>query len=792
MKHLTKLAFPILVLAMATSVVMGATPTSKKTVLFVTQPAEACWQDFAFLAAVPASHMTNHGNGAVIALDETGQIPREVDDYLRRLKPDGVCHLGTKPLTPVPQFGKLLEMPCTSAAEAANLCATNFWNSSNRVVLCREDDYASALMASSLAARLGIPLLFCGEQGLSKKTSEVLQSLHVKEKLFVGKAPADLKVNELPDIRGVLGFLKEQKLATPYLALVNIRDRKSTTVHKISLAAPILAAAHDGMVVPFDADIHWRVPFTGTPIKGDLPKGIPTGSKPPKAGVVDLPEGKVPFVLSFGPSGKEFLLSLDLDGNGSFDGPGEGPLKKNGVFTLLGKPRTIDFGRRYSGNCDLSVTTGTAEDIIAPLRKLYAATGIPRYLCIVGFPDAIPQAILTKEDTDMTSDLPYANADDDLFSEIAVGRIIAENATFATLHASRTVTHDSLLDPSWSSRAGQARWENTMGGNFGNVGLDTSASHDVKDLKWIEPPSEKNKNKGKREQSISQDSPLTRVAFISHMAHSWWKDIGQTYDMNTSVLLAPTVIESGGCMTCNLDYEPGLRSVISRMFRNGALSFCGQTRPGIAQQQQQRIEFWNGIFSGQTIGEAHRRAENSMAALVLETGQTRGGPDHYQLHIRSLFGDPAFKPYLPSPPKSAPAKVEVKGDIVTAHGPATWWKVQMRVPEDWKPWANKPLYVLRGAGTYAHSSWCRDEYDREEIFINAEVTTTRRIKSITQTQKPPAPLGWTGKHTVDENPDGSRTYRWRVRLVDFDQKTGVITNKLDSIDYKIEFQQPAR
>jgi hypothetical protein len=241
-------------------------------------------------------------------------------------------------------------------------------------------------------------------------------------------------------------------------------------------------------------------------------------------------------------------------------------------------------------------------------------------------------------------------------------------------------------------------------------------------------------------------------------------------------------------MTCNLDYEPGLRSVISRMFRNGALSFCGQTRPGIAEQEQQRIEFWNGIFSGQTIGEAHRRAQNSKASLVVETGQTRGGPDHYQLHIRSLFGDPAFKPHLPSPPKSAPAKVEVKGDTVTAHGPATWWKVQMRVPEDWKPWANKPLYVLRGAGTYAHNSWCKDEYDKEETFINAEVTTTRRIKSITQMQKPPAPLGWTGKYTDDENPDGSHTYRWRVRLADFDQTTGVITNKLDSIDYHIDYE----
>lgn len=42
---------------------------------------------------------------------------------------------------------------------------------------------------------------------------------------------------------------------------------------------------------------------------------------------------------------------------------------------------------------------------------------------------------------------------------------------------------------------------------------------------------------------------------------------------------------------------------------------------------------------------------------------------------------------------------------------------------------------------------------------------------------------------ADENPDGSRTYRWRVRLADFDQKTGVILSKLDRIDYHIEFER---
>jgi hypothetical protein len=788
MKQSAMLAFLALTLALPMPGAPGATAVQKQTVLFVTQPAEACWQDFAFLAAVPASRTINQDNGAVILLDETGRIPREVDDYLRRLKPLGTCHLGAEPFTAAPPFGKHLEIACSSADHAATVLAEKFWSKSPRVVVCREDDYSSALMASTLAARLRIPLLFSGEKGLSTQATAAIRRLEAKELLFVGKLPTGLKATELPDIESLLAWLKKQGLDTPYLALVNVRDRTSTTIRKLSLAAPVLAAARDGMVVPFDTEIQWRTAFTGKPIKENLPQGIPAGAKPPSAGVIDLPEGKIPFVRSFGASGKEYFLSLDLDGNGAFDGPGEGPLNKNGVVPLFGKPRILDFGEKSGSECDLTVTTGSPEAFLTRLRALYAATAIPRYLCIVGFPDSIPQAILTYRATDMTSDLSYANADDDLFSEIAVGRIIAESATFATLHASRTITYDALLDPTWSSRAGQARWENTMGRSFENVGLDATAYHEKKDLAWIDPPSGKNKNIGKRAGSFSQDSPLTRVAFMAHMAHSWWKDIGQTYDMDSSVLLAPTVIESGGCLTATLDREPEFRSVISRFFRNGAVSFCGQTRPGIAQQEQQRAEFWNAIFTGETIGEAHRRAQNSKANLVLETGQTRGGPDHYQLHIRTLFGDPAFKPRLPSPPRTAAAKSELNENTVTIHAPATWWKVQIRVPEDWKKWADKPLYVLRGLGTYPQRRWCREEYDKEEIFTNAEVTTTRRIQSITQKQKPPAPLGWNGKHTVDENPDGSRTYRWRVRLADFDQTTGITANQLDRIDYQIKFE----
>jgi hypothetical protein len=309
--------------------------------------------------------------------------------------------------------------------------------------------------------------------------------------------------------------------------------------------------------------------------------------------------------------------------------------------------------------------------------------------------------------------------------------------------------------------------------------------HDVDTLRWIEKPIEK--SKGRRAQAFEQDSPLTRVAVLAHQAHSWWHDLGQTYDWESDVLLAPTLVESGGCLTTALDRQPDFRSVVARLMRNGAVGFEGNGLPGIAYDEQQRILFWNAVLEGETLGRAHLRAQNSMAAVVLETNQLGGGPNYYQLFIRGLFGDPAFAIRVPSPPKSAPARVEAKDSLVSVHAPAAWWPVKIRVPEDWKKWAGKDLYVLRGAGTYPNRHWIGEGYDAEETYVDATFRTARKVKAIEQVQSPPKPLGWTGKYVVDDNSDGTRTYRWRVRLVDFDQPKGTITNKVDRLDYRIVF-----
>jgi len=790
-----------LALALLTFALLGCLPGPRaaggeagRAVFVVRLPNVPAWQDFAFLATVPAATVRCDGGPAVIALDESGAITREIDDYLRRYKPQALYCLGPLPREAADAQRRWRGLDSDSAEAAACLLARTFWKSAETVAICGEGDYGMALVASALAARLRSPLLF------SARDHALLKGLAVKRAIVVGSVPkaaealkeAGLGVTELKDTAAVLSWMREQKIAASYFAVANPLDREATVIKKLSLAAPLLAAARQGIVVPLQYKTMWKEPFVGAERKADPPKGTPESRKPPRVGLTAVNGHPFAFVVTSGRNDKDYVaINVDLNGNGDFAEPGEGPFRTGDVVTLGGQRFSITLGEHNgAGRADVRLTFPCADQIVADLKAFYAAVGCPpEHLCIVGFPDAIPQAIVREGEggnRDLPSDFPFSNTDGDLFGEIALGRLIAESAPFATLYASRVITYPQLLDPSWAMMAGQARWENTYAKLFENVGFTVAPHHDVDKLRWIEKPADK--SKGKRVQAFEQDSPLTHVAVLTHTAHSWWHDLGQTYDWESDVLLAPTLVESGGCLAAALDRQPDCRSVVARLMRNGAVGFTGHALPSIAYQELQRLVFWNAVLAGESLGRAHLRAQNSAAAVVLETDQLAGGPNYFQLYIRGLFGDPAFAVHAPSPPKSAPARVEVKDDLVSVHAPAAWWPVKIRVPEDWKKWNDKDLYVLRGAGTYPNRHWIGEGYDAEETYVDATFRTARKVKGIEQVQTPPKPLGWTGKFVADENADGTRTYHWRVRLVDFDQPKGTILNQVDRLDYRIVFE----
>lgn len=773
-------------------------PNGVRTILLVPLPAEPSWQDMAFLAAVPAATVVNNGSPSLVALDASGALSPEIQDYIRRYRPDAAHLLGGAADGLVVAGRTCSVLRAGSADEAACVLSEKFWRASATAVICPEDDYETGLVAAALAARLRAPLLFASVQGLSRPAAQELRRVQARELIVVGKLAAGTQslkqvteqVTELAGARDVMSWVRRRGLPAGYLAAVNPTDRSRTIIRKLSLAGALLAAGRDGLVAPLPYEVRWKIPFNGAEMKGELPADLPKSEAKPKAGRTTFDGREHAFILTGKPKERDPRINIDLDGDGKCTGPGEGPFATGDTVELDGKRHVITLGAANGvGKADVRLTWPLAEQIVGDLSRFYEALGAPpEHLCLVGFPDAVPQAIIGRGGLvdELISDLPYANADDDPFAEIGVARVIAENASFATLYASRVLTYKSLLDAEWQDRACQARWENTYGKLFENVGFGASYRHTEENLKWIVPPAQG--KKGKRAQTFEQDSPLARCAVLTHMDHSWWHELGHTFAWDAEVLLSPVVIESGGCLTAALDREPDYRSVIARMFRKGAVSFSGNSRPGCAPQELQRMEFWNGVLSGQTIGQAHRRSMNSALVTILDRKEKTSGAYWYQLRIRTQFGDPAFAMRAPGAPRSAPARIAVDGDTVTVHAPEQWWPVKMYVPEDWKKWTGKDLYVLRGAGTWARRTWCSEDYDREETYVTAEFTTRRRVAKIEQVQKPPAPLGWSGLFHVDEHADGSRTCRWAVRLADFDQIQGRIVNAVERLDYRVVYE----
>jgi len=771
-------------------------PGGSRTTLLVQVPGEPAWQDMAFLAAIPAATIVNSGAPSLIAVDPAESLSPEIRDYLRRYRPDSVILLGNNPAGQVIEGRTGIVVKAVSADESACALSKMFWRTSKSAVICPEDDYQVGLVAAPLAAQLHGPLLFTGKQGLSPLLTNELRRLEANYLVVVGDPAEAMKtlkamparVTQLPTARDVVSWSRKRSLAGKYIAAVNPLDRSKTVIKKISLAGALLAAGRNGLVVPLAYDVQWKVPFDGADLKDKPPAGLPADAGTMRTGRIVFGKKEYQYVLA----DKSHKIYIDRNNDGKYDGEGEGLLSTGDAVELDGRRYAVTLGRENGASkADVRLTWPMAGQLADDLRSYYKAlVSAPEYLCLVGSPDAVPQAIYGKHGggTEQTSDLPYSNTDDDPFAEICVSRVIAESASFATLYASRVLTYTSLLDPEWKDRACQACWENTSKERFENVGFDATYRHTKENLKvLVSPVQGKKGKKGEQALTFEQESPLAHCAALTHENHSWWHELGETFDWNSGVLLAPVVVESGGCLTAALDREPDFHSVVARLFRKGAVSFCGNSREGIAECELQRHEFWNGVLSGQTIGQAHRRSMNSAMVTILDKKEGAGGGYHYQLRIRTQFGDPAFAMHLPGRPRSSPARSVASGSKVTVYAPGQWWPVKMHVPADWKKWADKDLYVLRGAGTYARRTWCGAEYDKEEMYVTAEFTTRRHVAKIEQVQKPPEPLGWNGSYYVDENADGSRTYRWSVRLADFDQVKGIIVNEVKRLEYKITY-----
>lgn len=504
--------------------------------------------DLDYLAAVVASTALTDGQPSVLAVSNPDSLTGEAWhlDYIRRYRNSRALVVG-QTIPTIPGVFPVTQLnSATPGVEQANAIALAVWKNSTGAVVCSVNDYPNALVASSLAARLRVPLLFSAEPG---DLEVVLRSLAVKSVLVVGTPVSLTKSVPSKNLAGaaeVIRWLQSKGYPVNYVAAVNPADRNAEKWdNKMSMASVLLAARRGGVVYP----------------------------------IADA----------------------------------------------------------------ASYTTVGAE-----LKQLYAAVGTnyyPEYLLLGGNCNFIPfgqVAGLDQPESEwslLMTDTHYGNMDDDTFMEIAVGRLVANNFSEASLITSRISTYDTLKDGNWEKRSAEmGDW-----GAWAYSSMLENSGFSLDDLKG----------------TLYNNAPPLEYGVILHGAHSSWQQLGGALQAPNGIttLLAPAFVMSLGCSTLKLD-EPGWQ-ISKDLLRQGAVGFMGGTRGVAGPAEQIASDVANTITACGSLGHGLRRGIQGLSVTFLDTGAFDCNIMRYNW---VLIGDPALVLHVPTRPATQPAGQKISSD----------------------------------------------------------------------------------------------------------------------------------
>lgn len=650
-----------------------------------------------------------------------------------------------------------------------------FWGTSNQIVVCGDDDYANGLAASALAGRLEAPLFFFdASAGFSKQIQSCIRSLGTGSALLVGSnsivtsqlSGIGVSSTSLNDAKEVLAWMGNNGLPVDYIATCNAKDRTFGYAPKSSLCAPLLATARNGAVAPlsFDADILHS--FWYDNITNKQPSGA-ADSKDGKwhTGSFTLNNGTYNFAISNTSSFQR--VNIDLNHNGNYGDAGEF-FKNSDIITLNGRRYSIvSEVKEYFTPGNLKFTYPCYQEINENLNDYYTIIGHhPKYLAVVGLIDAFPSGIATARPQVFgdysynITDMMFSNIDSDPFFEIAVGRILGENVCITTLFGTRSITYNDLIgDPdNWADNMCELGAFNerlfSVSRNFENCAFDVD---------WWSHPSAIALPEDKRD--------LTRYGNFAQDDHGGNGGFSEI-NTKTSNLLAPCVVNAGGCHVGGIDEVGGefTNSVLVAMVRQGIICFDAWQRGTPASKDIGRDNFWNAIlYNGATLGQARLYELHTMIA---------NNNNYYEIYGEILIGDPALRIYTPSSePKYAPAHVVADGNTLTVYAPEDYWTDPIPAGSIWSH--PKDEYVYTGPGLTG------SEYDPGKRFV-ATYTANSQINTMTQEPDVPRPLGWTGKYLIDKHQDGTKTFYWIIRFDEFDASNGKFVQKRNMIKYNLK------
>jgi len=624
--------------------------TGSRNTFLVSMPLDKTksWKEMAFLATVPAATKINNGTPSVIAVSDSQPLTKFHLHYLNLYKPKKVFTIGD-----VQGYNNTENLNVSSIDEVTCELA-RFWERSDTVVMSNLNDYQKSLSASALAGRLRVPLFFFDGHDISESIIVCLLLLDVKKVVAVGpKRGIENKLNEygitvdsISNELEVVSWLKSKGHEINYFAVCNSYDRAYSFAPKSSLAAPLLAAARDGVVVPLEYESEYNTGFLTENTTTTRPNGAaPSADGIWRLGTINLNHNEYNIVLSRQWADLEKFHNqgnIDFNGNGNFGDDGEfvkkGDLRKIGNKTYqidIDTRRIFAPRNRREHYSDIRFTYPHSSEIKNDIKKFSNALGShPKYMAMIGLADALPYAQIIDEGAGMKAwtyhtDQPYAQVDSDKDYDIAMGRIVGEDASIFTMAASRSVTYDDLLDDSWKNRA-------CVFGKFEDPKNEQKKmlKDNNYDVDLIEPGDGFDTLKYSIFSHWNHGSPFLLAPFVYKETES---------DHPTS----PGFITTGGCRQGNSvivkPYQDRLSTYSDyaavKLARVGAIGYHAFSKFASNKFTLGRLEFLQAIFDGATLGEAHLRSINAT--------QDEYGDAPKQIEPMMFYGDPGLKIYIP-------------------------------------------------------------------------------------------------------------------------------------------------
>jgi len=719
----------------------------------------ASWDDLAFLAAIPACATLNQGRPAVLV---PGDLSDKDDDafadFLVRYKPTDMTVFHSDKvqieLVEQPQRNSGAGAPrirhevwddlhsvTVSLAKAAWPSNAKFMSASlSRVVAAPMDDYAAALLASSLAARIGAPLFFV-KDSWDGKVLRAVQDLRPSEVIFVGKGFDDNNISNwirqasqgldvaprailIAGVTDAISWLISQGLTVDYLAVVNPADRTAAETcasRKLSLTGPVYSARRDGLVVPVP-----NVPVNNT-----------CGNK--------------------GPTNQEEALQQTLHALRS---------------AIAACPHPTEYVALVGG-FDVVPTHQTDSD--CNNSKIYAVSDIP-YGQLEGHDCSCKK-----------------------FRDMAIGRIYAESLSCGTLLAARTVNYELLLDGKWETSIVEAgSWGfPELSRLFQLAGVDSAPKHllkdDIRKSRVVEAAAILHKAHSSAVDlgnfvTTKTAALYTPAVVLTRGCHGAGIDEGNP----THGSVAGRMLGRGCVCYVGSPRSPTTSNTLTEVAFFHELLYGGADM-SVGQAMQ----------TAYNKAMVHHLDGGHMNKYCLENEVLLGDPALVPCFANAGVSAHAGSRSCGGDVTPASASLD-EGGIVTVVGPSNWLctPIHQNQLKEWKYKGNLSTFVA--PRVEQETIWCGNGYDRQELYhvVSVDLPPGVDVRGVTaldavessggSTVVQAAKSGWTkrwwpsGRYFLQNHWDGSTTVRWRLRLVDYDMQSGAIKAELKSARFSLD------